>query len=202
MSLWVLDVVEIRHHKYFPNTVHDIRFIRVIAFGVKSNVAWLSQSVHEIRRQMPIASFPSLTLIVLSKMNYMTFSYFCVPHRNINLSHHWMCSWTFIFICCFRSFPFVNALKAFNLSFQSKFYGRERQRLRILFIESFYNRHRSSKPTFTLVRGNILFLLKSHFAQVYFVLRTVFFWHGILQSLEILKLILINPCVHTHDNVF
>lgn len=81
MSLWVLDVVEITHHKYFPNTVHDIRFIQVIAFRVKSNVAWLSQSVHEIRRQMPIASFPSLTLIVLSKMNFMTFSYFCLPHR-------------------------------------------------------------------------------------------------------------------------
>lgn len=175
MSLWVLDVVEIRHHKYFPNTVHDIRFIRVIAFGVKSNVAWLSQSVHEIRRQMPIASFPSLTLIVLSKMNYMTFSYFCVPHRNINLSHHWMCSWTFIFICCFRSFPFANALKAFNLSFQSKFYGRERQRLRILFIESFYNRHRSSKPTFTLVRGKYFVFVEIAFCSSIFCFKNSVF---------------------------
>lgn len=58
------------------------------------------------------------------------FLFLCTT-SNINLSHHWMWSWTFIFICCFRSFPLANAVKAFNLSFQSKFYGRERQRLRI-----------------------------------------------------------------------
>lgn len=175
MSLWVLDVVEITHHKILPKyrPRYPIYSNDCIWSEVECRVTFTISTWNKETNANRIISIAHFNCVIENELHDV-FLFLCTT-SNINLSHHWMCSWTFIFSCCFRSFPFVNALKAFNLSFQSKFYGREKQRLRILFIESFYNRQKSSKPTFTLVRGKFFVFVEITFCSSIFCFKNSVF---------------------------